>query len=126
LDKHGVEAFDREIIALTWCTRRELLDIEEEILIAVDARGDQMSYNTKNKGIGQDPEVCRAIFLGREHTAEQKAKRARTVLEKGLFKGLGNGRAQAVVNLTTGDLHLGRRSHCGRQRPCRGVEPGLR
>src|SRR5687767_13270786 len=48
LDKHGVEAFEREIIALTWCTRRELLNIEEEILIAVDARGDQMSYNTKN------------------------------------------------------------------------------
>jgi hypothetical protein len=100
LDKHGVEAFNREIIALTWCTRRELLNIEEEILIAVDARGDQMSYNTKNKGLGQDPEVCRAIFLGREQTEEHKAKRARTIEKKGLFKGLGNGRAQAVVNLT--------------------------
>ena len=52
LDKHGVEAFNREIIALTWLARWELLNIEEEILIAVDARGDQMSYNTKNKGLG--------------------------------------------------------------------------
>lgn len=50
----------------SWCARRELLEVEEQLLIDLDARSDRNSYNTKNKGLGQDPEVTRATFLGKK------------------------------------------------------------
>ncbi len=103
--KHGTKEFSREILFMSWCSRRELLDVEESILIDLDVRSDRKSYNTKNKGIGQDPEVTRKIFLGKKQSPEQIAKRRKVILEEGTFLGEKNGRAQSVVCLGTGQIY---------------------
>jgi len=104
LRAHGIKAFKRDILFQSWCTNRELLDIEESILIELDVRNDRNSYNTKNKGIGQDPEVTRRLFTGRKQSTTQKEKRRRTITEQGTFQGTGNGRAKSVVRLIDGTV----------------------
>jgi hypothetical protein len=102
---HGVTAFTREILFYSWCTRRELLGVEEQVLIDLDARGDKASYNTKNKGLGQDPEVTRAIFLGKKKPRDQVERQRAALLASGAVRGENNARARAVVCLDTGDIY---------------------
>ena len=101
LRKYGPQSFEREIIFHSTGSRSDLHASEEQILKACRARQDRNSYNMKNKGMGQDPEVTRLINLGKKIPREQIARQQASLLMSGKIAGVNNPRAQEVVNLRT-------------------------
>ncbi len=101
---HGLDNFEREILFYSFGTRKELHQIEEDFLVQAKARQDRQSYNMKNKGSGQDPEVASKIWKGRKRTPENVAKNKKVIIESGVLAGTNNARAQKVVRLDNKEI----------------------
>ena len=84
--------------------RIELLAAEEKILIKNKARQDSQSYNMKNKGLGQDPEIARRVNLGKKIPRHIVEKTRKALIEGGKVKEVNNARARKVIRLDTEEI----------------------
>jgi len=104
INKYGTKVFEREILFYSYSNQEYLLNIEEIILIKLKAREDPRSYNLKNKGIGQDPEIARRLNLGKKIPRHIVEKQRKALIESEKVKGSNNPRSQKVVRLDTEEV----------------------